>query len=194
MGPPTLPFRPWSGTAEANSIVTVFDGATRLGGATANGSGAWNFATVALATGIHKLHGHGDGCGGEYQRNLVPVQCGGKRTGGRYAGIRRVSNCVVHDRRAEPGDRRHRRSRDQRHRVGAVAFTVSGLEAGALGEATFTDIAGHQVVVDVANGTYSADLSTLTDGTITSLLSPTNPAGHTATASGNTVFLDTTAD
>jgi len=42
-----------SGAAEATSNVKVFDGATLLGSATANGSGAWNFTTAALSTGAH---------------------------------------------------------------------------------------------------------------------------------------------
>ena len=32
-----------TGTAEANSTVKVYDGATLLGSATANGSGAWSY-------------------------------------------------------------------------------------------------------------------------------------------------------
>ena len=39
-----------TGTAEANSTVKVYDGATLLGTATANGSGAWSYTTAALAT------------------------------------------------------------------------------------------------------------------------------------------------
>src|ERR1019366_1120107 len=44
-----------TGTAEANSTVKVYDGATLLGSATANGSGAWNFVTAALVNGAHSL-------------------------------------------------------------------------------------------------------------------------------------------
>ena len=44
-----------TGTAEANSTVKVFDGATLLGSAVANGSGAWSFTTAALASGAHSL-------------------------------------------------------------------------------------------------------------------------------------------
>ncbi len=40
-----------NGTAEANSTVTVFDNSTKLGAAAANSSGAWTFATGALASG-----------------------------------------------------------------------------------------------------------------------------------------------
>ena len=55
--------------------------------------------------------------------------------------------------------------------------------------------ANHQVVVNVdANSSYAADLSTLTDGTITSSLAATSPTGNTTSATGNTVTLDTDRD
>ena len=44
-----------TGTAEANSTVKVYDGATLLGTVTANGSGAWSYTTAALANGTHSL-------------------------------------------------------------------------------------------------------------------------------------------
>ena len=44
-----------TGTAEANATVKVYDGATLLGSAVANGSGAWSFATATLASGAHSL-------------------------------------------------------------------------------------------------------------------------------------------
>ena len=44
-----------TGTAEANSTVKVYDGATLLGSATANGSGAWSYTTAALSNGTHNL-------------------------------------------------------------------------------------------------------------------------------------------
>jgi len=43
-----------SGTAEANSISAIFEGATQIGTATANSSGAWTFTpTAALSEGSH---------------------------------------------------------------------------------------------------------------------------------------------
>src|SRR5690606_13976445 len=42
-----------TGTAAANSVVKVYDGATLLGSVTANASGAWSFATATLADGAH---------------------------------------------------------------------------------------------------------------------------------------------
>ena len=44
-----------TGTAEANSTVKIYDGATLLGSATANGSGAWSYTTGTLANGAHSL-------------------------------------------------------------------------------------------------------------------------------------------
>ena len=44
-----------TGAAEANSTVKVYDGATLLGTATANGSGAWSYTTAALSNGAHSL-------------------------------------------------------------------------------------------------------------------------------------------
>lgn len=42
-----------AGTAEANSTVRIFDGATEIGVATANAAGAWSFATVPLSNSTH---------------------------------------------------------------------------------------------------------------------------------------------
>ena len=44
-----------TGTAEANSTVKVYDGATLLGSAAANGSGGWTYTTAALTDGAHNL-------------------------------------------------------------------------------------------------------------------------------------------
>ncbi|WP_425908320.1 Ig-like domain-containing protein [Nitrobacter sp. TKz-YC02] len=44
-----------TGTATSNATVKVFDGATQIGTATANSSGAWNYTTAALADGNHNL-------------------------------------------------------------------------------------------------------------------------------------------
>ncbi|MDX8435285.1 Ig-like domain-containing protein [Mesorhizobium abyssinicae] len=75
-----------------------------------------------------------------------------------------------------------------------VGFTVVGLDADATGVVTFTDGSSHTVTVNVsANGSYSADLSTLTDGPISSVLNVTDDAGNTASANGATIDLDTLA-
>ena len=42
-----------TGTAEAGSTVTVFEGTTQLGTATVNASGAWSYTTSPLSNGAH---------------------------------------------------------------------------------------------------------------------------------------------
>ena len=49
------PLQHLTGTAEANSTVTIFDGATPLGTAIADGSGAWSFDTAVLGLGTHSF-------------------------------------------------------------------------------------------------------------------------------------------
>ena len=44
-----------TGSAEANSTVTISDGVTVLGTAAANGTGAWSYTTAALLDGAHSL-------------------------------------------------------------------------------------------------------------------------------------------
>ncbi|WP_238298740.1 Ig-like domain-containing protein, partial [Methylobacterium soli] len=75
----------------------------------------------------------------------------------------------------------------------ATAFTISGLDAGTTGTATFTD--GFETSVSVAigpNGTYAADLSGL-NGPVTASLQITDPAGNTDTVAGPALVLDTVA-
>ena len=44
-----------TGTAEASSVVTLYDGATAVGTGTANGSGVWSIVSSTLSTGDHTL-------------------------------------------------------------------------------------------------------------------------------------------
>ncbi|WP_225187531.1 Ig-like domain-containing protein [Bradyrhizobium sp. IC3195] len=44
-----------SGSAEASSVVTVFDGTNQIGTATTNSTGAWSYTSSALAAGSHSI-------------------------------------------------------------------------------------------------------------------------------------------
>ncbi|GHK52745.1 hypothetical protein KPZU09_24810 [Klebsiella pneumoniae] len=59
-----------SGTAEAGSTVTIYDGSTVLGTAVADEDGHWRFTPDPLGEGAPPQH-HGDRCGGEHQRPLA---------------------------------------------------------------------------------------------------------------------------
>ena len=70
-----------------------------------------------------------------------------------------------------------------------VVFTVSGLGSGYSGTVTFTDTTNKSDVVAIkGNGTYSANLSNLADGTLTYLLTASNPAGNTITVDPTTTL------
>ena len=72
---------------------------------------------------------------------------------------------------------------------GAVAFTTSGID-GDVTSATVTFSDGTtSVTVDASAGI--ADLSTLADGPVSSVLHVTDAAGNTASASGAAITLDT---
>jgi hypothetical protein len=78
--------------------------------------------------------------------------------------------------------------------AGTVAFTVAGLDPEDSGAVTFTDASNKTVMVNVTGGqtSYTANLSTLADGSITSSLQVnTDSAGNLFTpVSGNSVPLD----
>ncbi|KQP07727.1 hypothetical protein ASF28_11410 [Methylobacterium sp. Leaf99] len=76
--------------------------------------------------------------------------------------------------------------------AGTVAYTVAGLDPGAVGRVTFTDASHGMTVMDVGNGTYSADLSGFS-GPVTSVLTIQDAAGNTATRAGTLVTVDTVA-
>ncbi len=79
----------------------------------------------------------------------------------------------------------------------AVSFTIAGLDTEDTGTVTFTDGNNHKVTVPVtgATGSYSANISPLTDGTITSSLQVnTDAAGNSFTAvSGANIALNQSA-
>jgi Right handed beta helix region len=63
-----------------------------------------------------------------------------------------------------------------------VKFTVSGLESDYSGTVTFTDSTGKSDIVQISsNGSYSANLANLTNGTLTYVMTVSDPAGNTIT-------------
>ena len=73
-----------TGTAEAGNTVSIYDGATLLGTAVANGSGAWSFTTGALADGAHSFTATATD-GRQHQRRLS-----GPRRHGRHGRAERA--------------------------------------------------------------------------------------------------------
>jgi hypothetical protein len=92
-------------------------------------------------------------------------------------------------------------------KAGNTGFVGFGLDAAILGSIASAGGGNNPVLANIdlygtnaagpaaggANGTFSANLTTLDDGPITSSLFATGPADDTATATGNAVSLDTSA-
>ena len=64
-----------SGTADASSTVEVFDGATQIGTTTANGGGAWTFATSDARRREPCVYHQGNGRRRQRQRGLGSLDC-----------------------------------------------------------------------------------------------------------------------
>jgi hypothetical protein len=77
-----------------------------------------------------------------------------------------------------------------------VSYMINGVDADATATVTFSDgIPAHDLVVPLlGNGTFSADLSGMTDGSISVSISVTDLAGNTAAGSGDTSTKDTSGD
>jgi hypothetical protein len=76
----------------------------------------------------------------------------------------------------------------------AVAFTVTGLDSDATAVVTFTDFANQTVTVHVtANGSGTANLSTLGDGKVSLSIVATDTSHNTASGAGDALTLDTIA-
>ena len=89
-----------TGTAVANSTVNVYDGATLLGTATANGSGAWSYTTADFGQRQPQLYGD--------RHDVGHDQCGllGAERDRRYHGAGQSGDLLVLDRQRH-GRRRH---------------------------------------------------------------------------------------
>ena len=76
-----------------------------------------------------------------------------------------------------------------------VSFTVSGLASDYSGTVTFTDTTGESDVVPIgSNGNYSANLSNLANGTVTYLMTVTDPAGKVITVDPTATLGDGSAN
>ena len=76
-----------------------------------------------------------------------------------------------------------------------VNITVSGLATDYSGTVTFTDSTGKTDVVPIAsNGTYSANLSNLTEGSLTYLMTVTDPQGNVITVDPTAMLGDGSAN
>ncbi|WGD54678.1 Ig-like domain-containing protein [Bradyrhizobium sp. CB1650] len=76
----------------------------------------------------------------------------------------------------------------------SVAYTIAGVDSDATASINFTSSGGGSVTVNaLGNGPHTADLTSLSDGTVTASITLTDIAGNSATGIGDTASLSTSS-
>ncbi|WP_139810715.1 Ig-like domain-containing protein, partial [Pantoea rwandensis] len=172
-----------SGSAEANAIVTVYDGSTVLGSTTASGTGAWSFQTAALTNGSHPLSvtvkdaaGNISPASGTYTvvvDTVAPV-----------ASTLVITNDVTNTVVANGGS--------TNDTTPTLSGTVSAAEAGS--RVSIYDNGGLLGTAIVqANGTWTYTTVALLQGTHPITVTVTDIAGNVSGTTSASVIIDTTA-
>lgn len=174
-----------TGTAEANARVELFDGATSLGTATANASGAFSL-DVALAAGAHSITARATDAAGNVGTTSAALSINVDTTAPGAPSAPAVSDGTIGAAEAAAG----------------VAVTLANLEAGASASASLTGTARTgggalsvplPVGADGAIALTPAVLQQFADGSLTLSATQTDAAGNASAAGSTTVTLDTTA-
>ncbi|MGK3126540.1 Ig-like domain-containing protein [Candidatus Pantoea formicae] len=172
-----------SGSAEANAIVTIYDGTTVLGSTTASGTGAWSFTTPVLTNGSHPLSvtvkdaaGNISPASGTYTvvvDTVAPV-----------ASTLVITNDVTNTVVANGGS--------TNDTTPTLSGTVSAAEAGS--RVSIYDNGGLLGTAIVqANGTWTYTTVALLQGSHPISVTVTDAAGNISGTTSATVVIDTTA-
>ncbi|WP_337023665.1 MULTISPECIES: Ig-like domain-containing protein [unclassified Pantoea] len=168
-----------SGTAEANAIVTVYDGTTVLGSTTASGTGAWSFVSPVLSNGSHPLSVTVKDAAGNVSPSSTPVTITVDTVAPNSATLvitNDVTNTVV----ASGGS------------TNDTTPTLSGTaEAGS--RVTIYD--GTNVLgtaIATSTGAWTFTTAVLTEGSHPISVSVTDAAGNVSGRTNATVVIDTT--
>ncbi len=162
--------------ALAGGTVTISDGLTVVGTTTAGADGTWSFATATsnetvLANGTHAF---------------TATVTSGTNTS---AVSNPLSVTVDHDNLAPTLSVGNGLVINGASAT-AVSFTVGGIDdADDSATVTFSSGATSVTKTVTANGTFTADLSSFANGTISSSIVISDPIGNSASASGNSVTL-----
>ncbi|WP_052696984.1 Ig-like domain-containing protein [Pantoea sp. SM3] len=168
-----------TGTAEANAIVTVYDGTTVLGSTTASGTGAWSFVSPVLSNGSHPLSVTVKDAAGNVSPSSTPVTITVDTVAPNTATLV-ITNDVTNTTVASGGS------------TNDTTPTLSGTaEAG--GRVTIYDgTTTLGTAIANSSGAWTFTTSTLTQGSHTISVSVTDAAGNVSGRTNATVVIDTT--
>ncbi|HVX77216.1 MAG TPA: Ig-like domain-containing protein [Bradyrhizobium sp.] len=157
-----------SGTAEANSSITVYDGTTVVGTATAGANGSWSLTTSALSSGSHALKATATDVAGNVSAKSQPFDSMIPTPAPAAPTIAKFSNDT-----GTPGD----------HITSDKTLTLTGT---AVADSLIKVFDGtKQVGMTMADGSghWTLTTSTLNDGTHELTATDTDSSGHTSAAS-----------
>jgi len=166
-----------TGTAAAYATVTLYEGATVRGTATADGSGNWSIDSSSLTSGTHTLTATQTTVFGA----TSPISAGLP---------------VTIDTTADAGGDLKVAITDASGYINAlnasdIHYTVTGLDADATATVIFKASNGATTTVSgLGLGDHEIDLSGFVDGTVTATITATDAAANTATGTGDTSSKD----
>jgi VCBS repeat-containing protein len=171
-----------SGTAEAGSIVNVYDGTTILGSVTAGSNGAWSFTSPTLSDGAHTLNVTATDAAGNISPNAA-ISLTVTTTAPAP-----VTNLLVADNvGAAQGNLANGASTDDNTPTLSGTATAGNIVIISEGSTVLGS------VVAGSNGSWSFTTAALSDGSHPLSVTVRDAAGNTSTATNFTVNVDTVA-
>lgn len=171
-----------SGTAEANSVVRVYDGTTHIGTAAANSNGVWSYTTGSLTAGSHSLTARATDAAGNTGAASAPVTINSTSTPTTTTPTAPSINSFSND----SGIAGDRVTNDN-------TLTLTGTAAANSTVKVFDGTTQIGTATADSNGTWSYTTPTLADGSHSLTAKVTNASGSTSTSSALAVTIDTTA-
>ncbi|WP_247871932.1 Ig-like domain-containing protein, partial [Azospirillum sp. TSO35-2] len=170
-----------TGTAEASSVVTLYDGTTVLGTGTADGSGVWSITSSSLSDGAHTLTAQAVDVAGNSSTASAGLAITIDLTSATPGGLALVSGS---DSGASDSDRTTK----------VTTPTASGTAEANSAVTLYDGVTAVGTVTADAAGLWSITSPSLSDGAHTLTAQAVDVAGNTSTAStALTVTVDATA-
>jgi len=173
-----------SGTAEANTVLTLFDGATVVGTTTVSATGTWSITTSELNAGIHNFTATTKDAAGNVSpvSNLYGINID-------ISGPTNVSGVLPETLADDTGASQVDNLTNNR------APTLTGTTEKGSDTVVVTVDGKNYTATVAANGTWSVTLTgaNLADNTYTPSIKATDVAGNSTTVAGETFTVDSTA-
>ncbi len=168
-----------TGTAEANSIIQLFNGIATFGTTTADNTGAWSFTPAAdLTDAVYNITAKATDAAGNTSIASAPLSIEIDTTADAGTALAFANvNTLVNNTTANN-----------------FTFNLNGVDAGnTTPVVTISDGSNSITATQGAGTSWSADISGLNDGTLSITATTSDVAGNAATITQTSILLDTVA-